>query len=169
MEELLGIALRISIMYVYTLAILRMAGKRIFEHLSPLDLVIALIVGDLFDDIFWGDIPLSKALVALTTIVVLHILTGWASWRDTRIHHLMNSTETQIVDNGRLLEPALRKERFPEEEALMEIRMLGQSEDELGEIREGYLEPDGRISLLKKEEAKEVQKNDLPAFQELYR
>jgi uncharacterized membrane protein YcaP (DUF421 family) len=42
-----------------------------------------------------------------------------------------------------------------------------QKEDKLEEVQEGNLEPSGRLSILKKEPARTVQKKDLPRLEEI--
>ena len=68
-QELIGIALRVSVMYLYVLAIMRLSGKRSLGAITPFDFVVTVIVGDMFDDVFWAEVPLSKGLVGVTTIV----------------------------------------------------------------------------------------------------
>ncbi len=50
--DLTGIALRVSVMYIFALVLVRMAGKQSLGQLTPMDFVVTLIIGDLFDDVF---------------------------------------------------------------------------------------------------------------------
>lgn len=51
MEQALGIILRASITYVYFLIMLRLTGKRVIGEATPFDFIVALVVGDMPDDI----------------------------------------------------------------------------------------------------------------------
>jgi uncharacterized membrane protein YcaP (DUF421 family) len=59
--DLTGIVFRVSIMYVYALALVRIAGKQSLGQLTPMDFVVTLIIGDLFDDIFWAELERIRA------------------------------------------------------------------------------------------------------------
>ena len=61
--DLTGIILRVSVMYLYALALLRISGKQSVDHLTALDFLITLIIGDLFDDIFWAEVTIPHGLV----------------------------------------------------------------------------------------------------------
>ena len=167
MEDLLGIAIRISIAYVFILCLLRLAGKRSIGQLTSLDFVVALIIGDLLDDIFWAEVPLSQAVTAISTVIMLHTLLSYFECRDVRIHELVASPKTLMIKLGKFVEAGMIKERLPEDEVLADLRIM--QEENLAEVREAYLEPSGRLSILKVDEAKQAQKKDLPLLKELLR
>jgi uncharacterized membrane protein YcaP (DUF421 family) len=166
MQDLLGIALRISIMYLYALALLRLSGKRSLHHLSPLDFLIGLVLGDLFDDAIWAEVPLAQALVAFVTIVLLHIFVTYLTYRSAAAHRLVESTRTEIFRMGKWIEAGLARERTPKEEALSQMRLQG--DEMFTELREAAWEPGGRLSSFKREEYEPVQKRDLERLRELY-
>lgn len=160
MEDLAGIAVRTSVIYLYVLALMRFAGKRTVGDLSPWDFLVALIIGDMFDDVMWGEVPLAKAIVGLTTVLVLHILVSYAGFRSRRIDRLLGSVPTPVVRDGRLVREGQRKERMEDDEVWSLLRQQGV--ERLREIREALLEPGGGLSVLRREEAKPVDKRDLP-------
>jgi uncharacterized membrane protein YcaP (DUF421 family) len=166
-KELLGLTLRVSIMYLFALSLLRLAGKRSIGNLSPLDFIVTLIIGDMFDDIFWTEIPLSQAVVGMATIIVLHMGVEYASYLNKRIEHWVCGGETPIVRSGRLVQEGMRNQRFPREEVYADLRLQG--EDTLRDIRAANLEPNGQLSVLHKEDAQPAQKKDLPQLLELFR
>ena len=165
MEDFLGIALRVSVTYVYALLILRLSGKQSITSMTPLDFIVGLIIGDLFDNIIWADVPLAQGLVGMTTILCLHGLLAVAAWKNRPFHDLINSSPAPVVRQGKLLEDGLRRERTPASEIEMELRMLG--EDQLSEIQLASWEPSGQMSVQKMPEAKPAQKRDLPALRSL--
>src|SRR5574338_262717 len=111
MEEYLGVALRVSIMYVYALALLRLSGKRTISELTVLDFAVATIIGDMFDDVFWAEIPLSQGLTGMTTIILLHVLLAYLEHRSDALHVLLASEKTMVVKNGRFEKEGLQRER----------------------------------------------------------
>jgi uncharacterized membrane protein YcaP (DUF421 family) len=165
MEDLIGIAVRVSVMYVYALLILRLAGKRSIANLSALDLIVGLVIGDMFDDVIWAEIPLAQGMLGMTTFVLLHSLVTFASYKSQRFDELVNSAPTRVIAGGRLLREGLAKERTPAGEVEMGLRLL--QEDKLDEVKTGQWEPSGELSVEKHERAKPVQKRDLAALRKV--
>jgi uncharacterized membrane protein YcaP (DUF421 family) len=166
-EELLGVALRVSFMYLYALALLRLSGKRTIGDLSAFDFVITTALGDLFDDVIWAEVPISQGVVAMSTMILLHLLIGFASSQSRAIHDLAASTKTLVVRKGRFFEQGMRRERTPEAAVLSLLRVMG--EDKRSEIEEAAIEPSGEPSLIKKPEERTAQKQDLPRLKKAYR
>lgn len=165
MEDFIGIALRISFTYVYVLALLRFTGKRSIDSLSPLDFLVALILGDLFDDIFWAEVPLAQGVVAITSVLLLHTLVAVAEAHSKHIHQLVSSSATLVIDHAAIQQDGMRHERNNEEELWSQLRLQG--EDQLEEIREANWESNGEISVLPTEAAEVVRKKDLQKVKEL--
>ena len=64
-----------------------------------------------------------------------------------------------MVKNGQIQHKNLAKERLNEDELLSELRMMGV--DEVKEVKQATLEPNGKISVLQEEWARPVQRQDL--------
>jgi uncharacterized membrane protein YcaP (DUF421 family) len=165
MEGIIGVALRVSVMYVYALALLRLTGKRSLSHLSAPDAVVAFVVGDMFDDIFWADVALAKGIVGLTSVVLLHLLVAYGEYRSRAFEHVADGQPVPVAVNGRLVERGLRQERMRPEglQALLHMQRI----EHLDEVAEAYVEPSGKLGVLRREERKPADKRDLPALREL--
>ena len=72
--ELGSIAVRGLATYVFLLALLRLAGKRVIKEGTSFDFVLALILGDLIDDAVWSEAPFAQFVVAVSTLVLLKLL-----------------------------------------------------------------------------------------------
>jgi uncharacterized membrane protein YcaP (DUF421 family) len=160
MDEMIGVALRVSIAYIYVLAMLRLSGRRSVGHLSPFDLLIALVIGDMFDDIFWGEIPLSLWLVGVSTIILLHMLTEYGAFRSKLVARVVVSERTILIRMGEPDRKGMARERVSDEELSSELRMQGLEGP--SRVGEAALEPSGQLSSLEKEEYQPALKRDLP-------
>jgi uncharacterized membrane protein YcaP (DUF421 family) len=166
MDEMIGIVLRISILYLYVMALLRVSGKRSIHNLSAIDFVVATMVGNFFGDIVWGDVALAKGLTAISVVIFLHLVTAFSEYKSDSIHRLVASTHTTVIKNGKLVPEGMRRERTPEEEVLANVRF--QQVEHLKDIKEASWEPRGELSLIKTEAAEEVQKRDIDAFRKIF-
>ena len=78
-KAIVGIMIRISIMYLYVLTVLRLSGKRTIGSVSPPDFAVATILGDMFDDVFWAEVPLAKEIVGISTLLLVYLLVVYVS------------------------------------------------------------------------------------------
>ncbi len=81
MNELLSIALRALVVYAYLLVLVRLLGKREIGAFSAFDFVVALILGELADEVIFGNITLAKGAVASGTAAGLHYLNSLITYR----------------------------------------------------------------------------------------
>ena len=156
--DLTGIIFRVSIMYVYSLALVRIAGKQSLGQLTPMDFVVTLIIGDLFDDVFWAEVPLVQGIVGFASIVLIHILVTFVTSRNTSIYWIFASPARPLIEAGRLVQKNLQIERIRAEDVQFELRLKG--EEHMREVKEARLEPSGQVSVIKEPAYKPVPKKD---------
>lgn len=160
MEATIGsILIRVSVIYLYVLALVRISGKQSLSQLSSMDFIVALIVGDQFDSVIFSEIPIAQGLVGFGTIVLIHILVCYASSRSAFVHNLFSPPPRIILQNGNVLREGLQREWMNMDTLQAEMRLSG--EEQLEEVREARLEPKGQFSVLKNEPSQPVQKKDL--------
>ena len=160
MEELdlTGIILRVSVMYLYALALVRISGKQTLGQLTAMDFVVTLIIGDLFDDIFWVEVPIVQGMVAFAILVFLHILVTFISSRNIRFYRLVTSPERLLIKGGKLVQENLQREWIRQETLQSDLRTSG--EEHPKEVKEAWLEPGGQLSVVKNPSSKPLPKKD---------
>jgi uncharacterized membrane protein YcaP (DUF421 family) len=124
-----------------------------------MDFVVTLIIGDLFDDVFWTEVPVIQGLVAFGVIILLHILVTLLNSRNKSIHRLIASPARVLIENGKLVNENLQREWIRSEMVQYELRLKG--EEHLKDIKEARLEPKGRMSVFHTQASKPVQKKDM--------
>jgi len=87
----LRLIVRIVFGYVVVLAFVRICGHREVKQADLHSFIVALIIGDLFDDLFWQEVPAAQFVVAVATLFILQIATSlqwlhggrrqWQRWR----------------------------------------------------------------------------------------
>lgn len=71
--DLLPIAARVLFAYVMLLVLVRVSGKRVISHATPFDFTVALILGDMVDDLLWGEVDASVFVVAVGVVLLIHV------------------------------------------------------------------------------------------------
>jgi uncharacterized membrane protein YcaP (DUF421 family) len=158
-NELLLTALRATFVYFYLLIIVRNLGKREIGASSAFDLLVALMLGDVVDEVIYGDVTIAQGAVAMTVIGTWHFINAWASFKSNMVDRLTSASPAVLVKNGRIQHKVLARERLNEEELYAELRLNGI--DDVKEVKQATMEPNGQVSVIKEEWAKPVQKQDL--------
>ena len=158
-QELLQTAMRATLVYMFVLFLLRMLGKRSVGNLSAFDLLVALMIGEVTDEIIFGDVTLAKGLVALVVIGFWHYANAWATFRSKTLDKLLEGSPRVLVKHGQIDRDALAAERVSEEELWSNLRSHGI--DDITEVKEACLEPSGQVSVIQEEWAEPIQKRDL--------
>lgn len=159
LDGVLGILVRTSIAYVYLLAILRVSGKRVIRQSTPFDLVVALVVGDMPDDVIFNNVPIAQGLVAMGTIVLIHLAVAYGSYRSVVLERLAGSMPTLVVHQGNAVTESLRAERL--NKADLDALLREQEIDSHTHVERAWVEPSGSLGLHRHPEAKPIQKRDL--------
>lgn len=157
--ELLWTALRASFVYLFLLVVVRLLGKREIGNHSAFDLVVALILGEVVDEIIYGDVTVLQGVIAIVVVAIWHVVNSWASFKSEIIEKLTGAPPTVVVKNGQIQRKNLAKERMNEGELFSELRMMGV--DDVKEVKQATLEPNGKISVIQEDWAKPVQRQDL--------
>ena len=158
-QELLFTALRATVIYVFLLVVLRFLGKRTVGHSTAFDFMVALILGEVVDEPIYGDVPLLQGLVVIAVIAGWHAVNSWLSYRSQRFDRLAGGSPTTLVRNGEIVQEGMRSERINESELHSLLRLEGV--EDLHEVKEATLEPDGRMSVIKTDAAREVSRADV--------
>lgn len=82
--DLWRIVIRIAFAWFVTLAFVRGSGRRTVAESDVPSFVLALIIGDMFDDLFWAEVPAAQFVVAVGTLVLLHVLARRARYAGGR-------------------------------------------------------------------------------------
>jgi len=160
--ELLYTALRASFVYAFLLIVVRLLGKREIGNTSAFDLIVALILGEVVDEIIYGDVTILQGVIAIVVVAIWHLVNSWASFKSEIIDKITGAPPTVMVKNGQIQRKNLAKERLNEEELFSELRLMGV--EDVKEVKQATLEPNGKISVIQEEWAKPVQRQDLSAL-----
>ncbi len=157
--SLLEVLVRGTVVYFALLALLRVAPKWQAGPGNVASLLFVVMLGGLAGDAVRGNAESVTDLLLMIAVVM-----GWVvvvdkfSYRFTWLHFLAQDSPTCLIRNGRILHDNLRREAVHLEDLKAQLR--GQGVDDIGHVREAYLEPDGSISVVKQEHADGASETD---------
>ena len=138
---------RSVILYFLIMLGLRLMGKRQIGELEPSELVLTMMISDLaavpMQD--YG-IPLLAGIVPIVTLLSLAMLLSYISLQSLRFRELVYGPPSILIDEGRICQAAMRKNRYTLDELLEELREQGISCIE--DVKYAVLENSGRLSIL---------------------
>jgi uncharacterized membrane protein YcaP (DUF421 family) len=158
-QELLLTAARAAAVYIIMLIVLRVSGKRAIGNFSAFDLLVALMLGEVVDEIIYGDVEFLQGLVPIAVVTLLQVGSSWLSYWDHGWDKVLEGVPTIVVRDGELDRKGMRAERMNLRDVMAELRQSGI--DDLREVKLATVENDGRVSVLKQDWAEELQKGDV--------
>lgn len=70
----LRVAVRAAFAFVFIFILMRVSGKRTVHQDDVASFVVAVIIGDMFDDLIWAEVAASQFVVGVGTLVFVHLL-----------------------------------------------------------------------------------------------
>lgn len=152
-RELMLTAARATAVYVFMLIVIRALGKRTVGNFSAFDLLVALMLGEVVDEIIYGDVRFIQGAVAITAIAALAYTDSWLAYLHPSMEALLEGTPTIIVRDGRFERAGMRSERMNERDVMAHLRAEGIHD--MRDVHLAIVELDGSVSVLKTRDADE--------------
>jgi uncharacterized membrane protein YcaP (DUF421 family) len=162
-QELALTAGRAIVIYVFLLVTVRLLGKRAVGNFTAFDLIVALMLGEVVDEPIFGDVPLVQGLLAIAAVAAAHFLNSLLSYLSPAIDRLTGGQPTPMINDGKMRRDGMARERVSEAELRALLRE--ESIEELSDVQQALLEINGRLSVIKKPEARPLEKGDLAPSQ----
>jgi uncharacterized membrane protein YcaP (DUF421 family) len=158
-HELGMTAARGLLVYVLMLVVIRVLGKRTVGNFTAFDLLVALMLGEVVDEIIYGDVSIAQGVVAILVVAAAKYVTAWLSYFDHGMNRLLEGTPSEIVKDGELVKEGLRAELINEKEVFAALRLKGVSD--IREVKVAVMEVDGEVSVIKESWAESLRKGDI--------
>jgi uncharacterized membrane protein YcaP (DUF421 family) len=141
------VGVRGLIVFFVGLAMMRLAGPRTFIRGSPLDTVVAVVIGSNLSRALAGSTPFWPMLGVSVLMVALHGLLAHATIRVPWLGFLVKRPPVAVVKDGAMDASAMRAEAIDQgdiEASLREHELV-----DLSLVRLATLEGDGKISVVR--------------------
>jgi uncharacterized membrane protein YcaP (DUF421 family) len=145
----MDIVFRAFLMYFFVLLLTRIVGRRELSTLQPFDLVLLVVIGDLVQQgVTQSDYSFTGLMIAVGTIAVLQAAVSWLGFRSKKAGLVLEGEPIVVVQDGKLLEKNIRRERMTPAEVLEAARTEGI--EKLDDVQWAILETSGALSFVKK-------------------
>jgi uncharacterized membrane protein YcaP (DUF421 family) len=145
----MDLAIRATFLFFFVFLLTRIIGRRELSSMEPFDLILLIVIGDAIQQgLTQDDYSVTGALIVVGTFAILQVMTSLASYHFPRLRPALDGEPIIVVQDGKVIEKNLRRERLTVEEILVEARC--QQIRTLDEIEWAVLETSGRISIIPK-------------------
>ncbi|MEK9210830.1 DUF421 domain-containing protein [Sphingomonas sp. 2378] len=130
--------------------LLRLLGKREIGQLTPFELVVIVVMGDLVQQgVTHNDFSLTGSILAIATFAFWALVMSWATYLSPRLETLLDGRPQVIIRDGQLIEENLRRDRITRAEVEAEMRLAGIAH--MNQVAWAILETQGKISFIRKD------------------
>jgi uncharacterized membrane protein YcaP (DUF421 family) len=145
----MDIALRAAVIFFFLVFVTRVMGRRELSSLTPFDLILLIVLGDAIQQgLTQDDYSVTGAVIAVATIAALQVATSYVSFRSRRARKVLEGLPLVLIEDGKLIDENLRRERLDVHEVAAEMRL--QQIGSFEEVAWAILETNGSISFIEK-------------------
>lgn len=150
-ESPVEMLVRGTVSYWFLFTLFRIAVRRRIGAVGMADILILVIVSDAIQNAMAGEYTsVSDGFILVATLVGWTLFTDWASFHFPAIRKLLEPPPLLIIRKGRLVRRNLRSEFISDMELQAKMRENGVSD--YSEVEAAYMETDGQITFIKKDE-----------------
>ena len=143
----MDIVLRAFFAFAFVIVLTRVIGRRELSSLEPFDLILLIVLGDLIQQgVTQSDYSFTGLVLAGGTFALLSVCVSYLVFRFRRVRPLFEPEPLILVEDGKLIERNLRRERLTVEEVSAAARL--QQIPTLADVRWAVLETSGQISFI---------------------
>lgn len=143
LDELLQQVLKALAYYVTLIVIMRLAGKRLAGQTTTFDLIVLITLAVVIQSTALQE-GWTNAVVFVLTVFAAHLGLAALCARSTRLRHLVRGKPSVLVQDGLIIEKALKREAISREELQAGLRKLGYDSPQA--VKLAVLEETGHIS-----------------------
>jgi uncharacterized membrane protein YcaP (DUF421 family) len=145
----LQMSMRSIVIFIVSLILIRISGRRAFGIRMPFDNVVTILLGAILSRAITAASPFFATVAAATVIVLLHRFCGWFSLHNKKFGYLIKGEAKILFENGKTNHRNMNYGLISERDLQEGLRINGH-EESLEDVRKIYLERNGQISVIKK-------------------
>jgi uncharacterized membrane protein YcaP (DUF421 family) len=143
-------AIRTVFVFLFSLFLIRIAGKRSFGMRMPLDNVLTILLGAILSRAIVGASPFLPILCSALVLTLLYRIFGGLAFHNKWIGKMVKGSSQVLYTDKKLMEDNMKKSMITHHD-LMEGVRINSNVDSLDKVETVYEERNGEISVIKKE------------------
>jgi uncharacterized membrane protein YcaP (DUF421 family) len=140
---------RTILIFLFSLLLIRIAGKRSFGMRMPLDNVLTILLGAILSRAIVGASPFLPILCSAFMLTLLYRIFGGLAFYNKWIGKMVKGSSRVLYKDKKLMEENMKKSMITHHD-LMEGVRISSNIDSLDKVDTVYEERNGEISVIKK-------------------
>lgn len=150
--SLLEIVIRGTLTYVTLCLLLRVVLKRQAGKVSMTDLlVVTIVAGVCRNPLIKDSYSVTDGMLVVAVVLIWSYMLDWLSYRSKFIHGLLHAPPVALIQDGKVIHENLEHELMTEGQLGSKLRRKGVREP--AEVAEAWMEGDGHVTVIKKNDA----------------
>lgn len=137
---------RSLIVFLTGLALVRVTTPRLFGRATPIDIVLAVIIGSNLSRTLTGNAPFLEVIGATIFLVLIHAIATRAATHWRPLADLVKGRATVIVKDGEICWDEMHANAIGERDLMAAIRSAGATS--IKDVKTASLERNGRIDVI---------------------
>ncbi|WP_442483045.1 DUF421 domain-containing protein [Aeoliella sp. SH292] len=151
--------LRGTFMYIALLAALRVLVRRHIGSMSLMDLLLMVLIADAAQNGMADEYrSLTEGAVLCGTLFAWNYLFDWLSYRYKWFQRILEPAPLPVIQNGKMLRRNMQRELITKDELQSQLREQGVHD--VSEVEFAFIEPDGGVSVFRKDGTSEAKGAD---------
>lgn len=160
MNEYFEVLLRALITFIGLLCLTLLMGRKQLSQITFFDYIVGITIGSIAAEIVINrSINVYDGLIALVVWSFMPILIGYVAMKSICFRALVDGEPKIVIQNGIIINKNMLKEKYNMGDLLMQLRDKGVFD--ISEVAYAILEPNGTLSVLKKQQYNPVTLNDV--------
>ncbi len=146
--------LRATAVYFFLWVVARGVGKRELSEMTAFEMILLVVMGDFVQQgVTQEDMSVTGAVLVVGTLAFWIVVMSYLSFRFKGTRSVFEGVAVVVVRDGEPVEEVMRLERLTLDELREGAR--NQGVNDLAEVQIAVLEPDGKLSFLRRQGDKE--------------
>lgn len=160
MSEYTEVALRSLFVLVALFLITKLLGKKQLSQLSFFEYITGITVGSIAGTLSMDlDVKLLEGLMSILLWFSVPFIFSFISLKSVKFRHFVEGTPTVFIENGNIIEHALKKEKFSSDELLEQLRK--KNIFRVSDVEFASLDTNGELSVMLKKEKQPLLYEDI--------
>jgi uncharacterized membrane protein YcaP (DUF421 family) len=141
---------RSFVMFFITLALIRIAGMRIFGKKTAFDNILVIMLGAILARGVVGASPFFSTVAAATVMVIVHKILAILAMKHVWVGKIVKGIHRSLFKEGEMNWKNMRISSISKDDLMEGVRLQINS-DSLDEVKEALIEKNGQVSVIKKQ------------------
>lgn len=158
--DILNTTIKTTISFAVILFLTRILGKKQMSHLTFFNYITGITIGSIVANmILESNAHFINGIVSLLWWFLLTFLIGFISLKSPKLRIILDGEPTIVIKKGEIIEKSLYSMRLNMDDLSMMLR--NKDIFSIKDVDYAILEPDGKLSVLKKQDQQSVTKKDM--------